>query len=209
MIQKQQHLLNLKNLEEKTIDEKNRLKKVYTDIKKDWENQNEKFEKTISDWKQNRENKLKQEEESILYEHNQKFQEIKDKHIESLDIITKDFETRERLKYKDISIQRKELNDNAKIYNEAKEYIENFDTLVTEKVSKQSGMKLGFLKKEHENSIKIETNNFINELDILELDLENKTHSCEGKNSLIEELKEKLTNAKSELNNLTQNTLTV
>ena len=46
-------------------------------------------------------------------------------------------------------------------------------------------------------------------LNFLELDLTNRTQSCQSKKGMIEELKEKLTNAKSELNKLTQNTLAI
>jgi len=209
MIQKQQHLLNLKNLEEKTNQEIERLEKLYAERKKDWEEENKTLDKTVKNWESAREDRLKKEEEFALYEHNQKLQEIKDNHSEELDILTKDFETQERLNNKDIYAQRKELDAKSKVYDESKEYIENFETLVSDKVSKQSGVKLGFLKQEHENNIKREKNAFVNQLDVLELDLANKTESCESKKSTIAELKEKLSSAKDELNKLTQNTLTV
>ncbi len=209
MVQKQQHLLNLKNLEEKTIEKKSKLDKLHSDIRKDLQENSEALDKTITHWKTEREERLNKEEESILYEHNQKSKESKDKHLENLDVTTKELEIKELHKQKDIDAQRKELDENLKVYDESKEYIENFETLVSEKVATQSGMKLGFLKRDHENNIQIETNAFINKLDVLELDLENIIQGCQTKKSMIEELQAKLTNAKADLNNLTQNTLTI
>jgi len=194
---------------EKTIEKKSKLDKLHSDIRKDLQENSEALDKTITHWKSEREERLNKEEESILYEHNQKSKEIKDKHLENLDDTTKELEIKELSKQKDIDAQRKELDENLKVYDESKEYIENFETLVSEKVATQSGMKLGFLKRDHENNIQIQTNAFINKLDVLELDLENIIQGCQTKKSMIEELQAKLTNAKADLNNLTQNTLTI
>jgi hypothetical protein len=209
MVQKEQHLLNIKNLEEENLEEKNNLEKVHLIVGKDNKKCMDILDRMIESYTNAREERLKKEEELLSYEHQQTLQENEDKHNNAINIITKELEANERLHYKNIHKQQKELDDNAKEYEEATEYIENFDTQVADKVSTQSGIKMGFLKKEHENSIKADTNSFINQLDVLALELENKVESCQGKKSMIEALQDKLNSAKSNLNNLTQNTLTV
>lgn len=209
MLQKEQHLLNLKNLEEQRVEEKNRLKKVYMSLEKENKESIDILDKMVESYNNARKERLKKEEELLSYEHQQKLQENKDAHTNAISLITKNLEADERLHYKSINVQQKELDENAKEYDTATEYIQNFDKKITEKTSTQSGIKLGFLKKEHENSIKVETNSFINQLDVLELEVNNKIESCEGKRTIIKDLKEKLNTAKANLNSLTQNTLTV
>lgn len=208
MIEKQRDVLNLKNLEEKNENEKKRLEDLDSHRRKDWEVENKSFDLTMEKWKNEREEKLKKEEEQRVYEHNQSLKEIKDRHEACMTVLRKEQSIDAHIKDKDLSHQRKEMEDKAKYFEEAKVYIEAHETSMAKKVSKNVAIKLGFVKHEHENTMKRETNAFINTLDILELEQANRSENVQSKKSGIAELKEKLSHAKIELNKLTQNTLT-
>jgi hypothetical protein len=209
MIEKQRDVLNLKNLEEKNEKEKERLEDLDSHRKKDWEVENKNFEMSMDKWKSEREEKLKKEEEQRVYEHSQSLKEIEDGHDACMEVLEKEQGIDARIKDKDLSHQRKEMEGKAKDFEEAKVYIEAHETTMAKKVSKNVAIKLGFVKHEHENTMKRETNAFINKLDILELEQANRSDNTQSKKSTITELKEKLSQAKIELNKLTQNTLTV
>jgi hypothetical protein len=209
MVQKEQHLLNLKNLKESMTEEKTKLEKQALNLDKESQESLKLLNESIKVYDKERLEKLQKEEEAGAYEQRLKIQESKDTHRENISQITKDLEGKEHLKYKAFDAEQKELDENSNAYDISKTYIENFEEKLAEKVSKDSGTKLGFLKKEHENTLKQDSNTLVTQLEVLALDLENKIESCEHKKSMIEELKEKLNSAKSNLNHLTQNTLTV
>jgi hypothetical protein len=208
-IEKQQYLFDLKNLEAESKDKNKSLGKEQSFIRDGWREDISFLNKKILKWEIEREKSLTKDEEQRLYEHNLKILQIKDSHEDELAILNREQELKSRGITKDINIKRKELQSNLNIYEDAKEYLDKFEESISAKVSKQIKIKLGFIKQDHENRLKSQENNFSNQLDILDLKIENLVKNSEEKRVAIKELKDKLAIAKAELNQLTQNTLSI
>lgn len=208
-IKKQQYLFDLKNLEDTSKEKKESLDEYQTRLREGWSEDMEVLNEKILLWKEKREQQLSKASEERLYDHTLKISQIEDAHKETVEKLTREQELKSNAITKDISIQRKELTANQKDYNDAKEYAQNFETNLSEKVAKQIKIKLGFIKQDHTNSMNNEKNVFSNQLDILDLKIENIVKNSDEKRVSITELKEKLANAKAELNQLTQSTLSV
>jgi len=208
-IEKQQYQFDLKNLESESKEREEKLLKEQSLVKEGWSEDLSNLDKKIEKWESERESRLAKEEELRAYEHNLKLSQIKDSHEEKLSELKREQELKSRAIEKDIALKRKELEVNQKADNEAKEYLAKYDESVSEKVSKLVKIKLGFIKQEHESSMESEKRSFSNQLDILDLKIENIVKNSDEKRESIKELKEKLESAKTELNQLTQNTLSV
>ena len=208
-IEKQQYQFDSNNFETESKENLEKLSKEQLLVKKSWNEDFLALEEKILKWKNERENKLTQEAEQRLYEHTLKVSEIKDTHIEQVSELNREQELTSRSIEKDIELKRKELEFNKKIDEESREYLLNYEDNLSEKVSKLIKIKLGFIKYEHESNMDKEKNGFLNKLDILDLKILNIIKNSDEKKEIIKELKEKLEGAKTELNQLTQNTLSV
>ena len=208
-IEKQQYQFDLKNLESQFKEEIEKLEKEHLLLKNGWSEDLSALDKRISKWEIDREKNLTKEKEQRLYEHNLTLSQIKDAHQERLATIKREQEIKSRAISKDIAIKKKELKSDEKRYKEAKDYLEKYDDTVSAKVSKLIKIKLGFIKQEHESSMESEKRSFSNQLDILDLKIKNIIKNSDEKRESIKELKEKLEIAKAELNQLTQNTLSI
>jgi hypothetical protein len=208
-IEKQQYQFDLKNLESESKEKREKLLKEQSLIKEHWSEELLELEEKVLKWERERESSLSQEEEQRLYEHNLKLSQIKDSQEEKLAELKREQELKSRSIEKDIALKRKALEENKKIDDEAKEYLAKYEESLSAKVSKLVKIKLGFIKQEHESSMESEKNSFSNQLDILDLKIENTIKNSSEKRENIKELKEKLESAKTELNQLTQNTLSV
>jgi hypothetical protein len=208
-IEKQQYQFDLKNLESESKEKREQILKEQQFIKKSWERELLDLKEKIIKWEREREERLAKEEERRLYEHNLELAQIKDSHEEKLTELKREQELKERSIEKDIAIKRKELEANKKIDDEAKAYLEKYEENLSAKVSKLIKIKLGFIKQEHDATMESEKKSFENQLDILDLKIENTIKNSDEKRESIKELKEKLESAKTELNQLTQNTLSI
>ena len=208
-IEKQQYQFDLKNLESESKEKRDRILKEQLFIKTGWSKELSEFDEKVLKWEEERATTLVKEEEQRLYEHNLKLTQIKDSHQERLAELKREQELKNRAIEQDIMLKRKALEANKKEDDEAKEYLEKYEEKLSEKVSKLIKIKLGFIKQEHESSMESEKNSFSNQLDILDLKIENTVKNSNEKRESIKELKEKLESAKTELNQLTQNTLSI
>jgi hypothetical protein len=208
-IEKQQYQFDLKNLESAYTEREEKILKEQKVIKSGWEEDVIALEEEIIKWEKHREETLAQEEEQRRYEHHLKLTEIKDAHEEKLAELKREQELKRRVIEKDIALKRKVLESNKKADDDAKLYLEKYETALAEKVAKVVKIKLGFIKQEHQSSMSSMKSHFENELDILDLKIENIVKNSSEKRESIKELKEKLESAKVELNQLTQNTLNI
>ena len=208
-IEKQQYQFDLKNLGSESKEKREKLLKEQALIKERWSEELLELEEKVLKWEHERESSLSKEEEQRLYEHNLKLSQIKDSQEEKLAELKREQELKSRSIEKDISLKRKALEENKKTDDEAKEYLAKYEESLSAKVSKLVKIKLGFIKQEHDSSMESEKNSFSNQLDILDLKIENTIKNSDEKRVNIKELKEKLESAKTELNQLTQNTLSV
>ena len=208
-IEKQQYQFDLKNLGSESKEKREKLLKEQSLIKERWSEELLELEEKVLKWERERESSLSKEEEQRLYEHNLKLSQIKDSQEEKLAELKREQELKSRSIEKDISLKRKALEENKKTDDEAKEYLAKYEESLSAKVSKLVKIKLGFIKQEHDSSMESEKNSFSNQLDILDLKIENTIKNSDEKRVNIKELKEKLESAKTELNQLTQNTLSV
>ena len=208
-IEKQQYQFDLKNLASEYKEKREKLLKEQSLVKEEWSEELSALEEKVLKWESQREITLAKEEEQRLYEHNLKLSQIKDSHEEKLAELTREQELKSRSIEKDIALKRKDLEENQKADDEAKEYLAKYEESLSAKVAKLVKIKLGFVKQEHESSMESEKNSFSNQLDILDLKIENTMKNSDEKRESIKELKEKLESAKTELNQLTQNTLSV
>ena len=207
--EQQQYRFDLNNLENELTETKEKLLKEQNLLKLNWKKDLSDLDEKISKWETDRSDILSKEEEQRRYEHDLKLSQINDAHEEKLAEINREQELKSRSILKDIAIKKKVLEENEKLYQEAKVYIDKFEENLSVKVAKQIKIKLGFMKQDHENNIEREKRSFLNELDILDLKIENRIQNSTEKRETIKELKEKLAIAKVELNTLTQNTLSV
>ena len=208
-IEKQQYQFDLKNLASEFKEKREKLLKEQSLIKEEWSEELSALEEKVLKWESQREITLAKEEEQRLYEHHLKLSQIKDSHEEKLAELEREQELKSRSIEKDIALKRKDLESTKKDDDEAKEYLAKYEESLSAKVAKLVKIKLGFVKQEHESSIESEKNSFSNQLDILDLKIENTIKNSDEKRVNIKELKEKLEGAKTELNQLTQNTLSV
>ena len=208
-IEKQQYQFDLKNLASEFKEKREKLLKEQSLIKEEWSEELSALEEKVLKWESQREITLAKEEEQRLYEHHLKLSQIKDSHEEKLAELEREQELKSRSIEKDIALKRKDLESTKKEDEEAKEYLAKYEESLSAKVAKLVKIKLGFVKQEHESSIESEKNSFSNQLDILDLKIENTIKNSDEKRVNIKELKEKLEGAKTELNQLTQNTLSV
>jgi hypothetical protein len=208
-IEKQQYQFDLKNLESESTEKRDKILKEQQLIKIGWSKELSEFDEKVLKWEEERRANLAKEEEQRLYEHNLKLTQIKDSHQEKLAELKREQELKNRAIEQDIMLKRKALEANSKADDEAKEYLAKYEENLSAKVSKLVKIKLGFIKQEHESSMESEKNSFSNQLDILDLKIENTVKNSNEKRESIKELKEKLESAKTELNQLTQNTLSV
>ena len=209
IIEKQQYQINLDNLRSETEEKKKVLEKKDQAIKEKYEKDNAQLSEKIAYWKSDREKQLKTEKEQAIYDDQQMIQTINDEHHYKLLSVKKELDNQDYLKEKEINQQRKILNENNQSYKESLKYIEDYDKKLSTQISNKINTYLKELKHDHKNKITIESNNFINKLDILDIELSSITNKCDDKKQVIDDLKNKLAHAKVELNKLTQNTLTI